>query len=47
VLWERKNPDGSPDSDRMYGTTGQTGEIFIVRYFDIDPVLKKRDYFIK
>jgi hypothetical protein len=47
VLWERKNPDGSPDSDRMYGKTGKTGEIFIVRYFDIDPVLKRRDYFIK
>jgi hypothetical protein len=46
VLWERKNPDGSTDTDRMYGTTGQTREIFIVRYFDIDPVLKKRDYFI-
>jgi hypothetical protein len=46
-LWERKNPDGSTDTDRMYGTTGKKGEIFIVRYFDIDPVLKRRDYFIK
>jgi hypothetical protein len=47
VLWERKNPGGNPDTDRMYGTIGKTGEIFIVRYFDIDPVLKRRDYFLK
>lgn len=44
-LWERKNPDGSADSDRMYGKTADVSEIFIVRYFDIDPILKKRDYF--
>lgn len=46
-LWERKNPDGSSDSDRLYGKTGDAPELFIVRYFDIDPVLKKREYFLR
>jgi len=44
-LWERKNPDGTKDSDRMYGRTDANDAIFIVRYFDIDPILKERDYF--
>ncbi len=44
-LWERVNGDGTMDSDRLYGRTGTTDEIFVVRYFDIDPILKKREYF--
>lgn len=44
-LWERKNEDGTNDSDRLYGKTGASDEIFIVRYFDVDPVLKRNDYF--
>ncbi|HLN56625.1 MAG TPA: hypothetical protein VK207_11565 [Bacteroidales bacterium] len=46
-LWERKNPDGTTDSDRLYGKLAGTDQLFIVRYFDIDPVLKKREYFIR
>lgn len=46
TLIERILPDGSRDSDRIYGTLNRSGEIFIVRYFDIDPILKKREYFL-
>lgn len=47
TLWTRENPDGTLDSDRMYGQTNVSDEIFIVRYFDIDPLLKRRDYFLR
>jgi hypothetical protein len=33
------------DSDRLLGKTEETNELFIMRYFDIDPLLKKRSYF--
>jgi hypothetical protein len=33
------------DNDRMYGKTGKRDELFIIRYFDIDPLLKKKSYF--
>lgn len=33
------------DSDRLYGKTDSSDELFLVRYFDIDPILKKRSYF--
>jgi hypothetical protein len=45
TLWEKKKVDGSTDSDRLYGKTNSSDEIFIVRYFDVDPLLKKRSYF--
>lgn len=44
-LWERRNADGSVDTDRLYGKTENADQLFIVRYFDIDPILKKRAYF--
>lgn len=44
-LWTRTKSDGSADSDRLYGKTDASDELFIVRYYDIDPVLKKREYF--
>jgi hypothetical protein len=44
-LWDRLNKDGSRDTDRMYGKTGSSDLLFIVRYFDIDPILKSTDYF--
>jgi hypothetical protein len=44
-LWEKMKDDGSADSDRLYGKTNNSDEIFIVRYFDVDPLLKKRSYF--
>jgi hypothetical protein len=48
ILWERwVNKDGSKmiDSDRLWAITGTENELFVMRYVDIDPVLKKRSYF--
>jgi hypothetical protein len=48
TLWERNTgEDGSitKDTDRLYGKTEDRDELFIIRYFDIDPLLKKRSYF--
>jgi hypothetical protein len=33
------------DSDRLLGKTDENDEFFIMRYFDIDPLIKKRSYF--
>ena len=33
------------DSDRLLGKTEDNDELFIMRYFDIDPLIKKRSYF--
>ena len=33
------------DSDRLLGKTEEQDELFIMRYFDIDPLIKKRSYF--
>ena len=33
------------DNDRVWGQTGDIDEIFVMRYFDIDPILKKISYF--
>jgi hypothetical protein len=33
------------DSDRLYGRTMDKDELFVMRYYDIDPLLKKRSYF--
>ena len=48
VLDLREKPDsisGGTDSDRLYGSLNAGGELFIIRYFDIDPLLKKRSWF--
>lgn len=45
TLWKRFNDKGETDSDRLYGKTNASDEIFIIRYFDIDPLLKRREYF--
>jgi hypothetical protein len=48
TLWEKKGgEDGTKirDSDRLLGKTGSSDEFFVMRYFDIDPLLKKRSYF--
>jgi hypothetical protein len=46
TLWDKMNEEtGEKDSDRLWGKTGEREELFIVRYFDIDPLLKKRSYF--
>ncbi len=48
TLWERYDADtGEKDSDRLWGKTGERDEFFIIRYFDIDPLLKKVSYFCK
>lgn len=47
-LWERmitENGQSIKDNDRLMGKTDNTDELFIIRYFDIDPILKKRSYF--
>jgi hypothetical protein len=48
TLWEKElteNGDKVPDSDRLWGRTDGNDEFFIMRYFDVDPILKKRSYF--
>jgi len=48
TLWERmtgENGTKTKDSDRLLGKTQTRDELFIIRYFDIDPLLKKRSYF--
>jgi hypothetical protein len=50
TLWEKTiKGEGSQikDSDRMYGKTDTRDEFFIIRFFDIDPLLKKRSYFFR
>lgn len=47
-LWEKtKFEDGEKkiDTDRLLGKTQANDDFFVVRYFDIDPVLKRRSYF--
>ncbi len=47
-LWEKKKGEkesGTIDSDRLLGKTQSANEFFVMRYFDIDPLLKKRSYF--
>jgi hypothetical protein len=48
TLWENKTfSTGSKviDNDRVLGKTDERDELFIMRYFDIDPLIKKRSYF--
>ena len=48
TLWERKNGEKDSkitDTDRLLGRTQNRDEFFIMKYFDIDPLIKKRSYF--
>jgi hypothetical protein len=50
TLWEKVAGEGdskTKDSDRLLGKTKDSDELFIMRYFDIDPLLKKRSYFFR
>lgn len=48
TLWERYDTDtGEKDSDKLWGKTNERDDILILRYFDIDPILKKVSYFCK
>jgi hypothetical protein len=42
-----KNGKKETDSDRLIGKTGDKDDLFIMRYFDIDPLLKRRSYFFR
>jgi hypothetical protein len=47
-LWERMKTENGQmikDNDRLLGKTDNIDEFFILRYFDIDPIIKKRSYF--
>ena len=47
-LWpvtRTENNERIVDTDRLIGSFGLTDDFFIVRYFDIDPIIKKRTYF--
>jgi hypothetical protein len=49
VLWKRyidENNGRDEDTDRLWGSLNGGADIFIARYFDIDPLLKSPDYFI-
>lgn len=47
LLWTKMADDGvSKDSDRLWAKIGDRSDLFIMRYFDIDPILKKRSYFL-
>jgi hypothetical protein len=48
TLWEKMTGEAgsmTKDSDRLIGKTQSKDELFIIRYFDIDPLIKKRSYF--
>jgi hypothetical protein len=46
TLWDKMIENGKAiDSDRVLGKTEDNDELFIMRYFDIDPLLKKKSYF--
>ena len=48
ILWERwfdENGIRKKDSDRLWAKTSDRDELFIMRYFDVDPILKKKSYF--
>ena len=48
TLWEKvSNSSGiqTKDTDRLWGKTNHNEELFILRYFDVDPILKRRSYF--
>ncbi|MCX6262465.1 MAG: hypothetical protein NTY95_16820 [Bacteroidia bacterium] len=47
-LWQRSvngNDVTKLDTDRLWAKTEGSAEIFVIRYIDIDPLLKKRSYF--
>ncbi len=48
TLWQREKEENGHtviDTDRLLGRTPGSSEFFIMRYFDIDPLLKRRTYF--
>jgi hypothetical protein len=48
TLWEKMmegQGEKIKDSDRLFGRTQTIDDFFVMRYFDIDPLLKRRSYF--
>jgi hypothetical protein len=48
TIWEKwisVNGDKKRDTDRVWAKTNLQDGIFVMRYFDLDPILKKRTYF--
>ena len=48
TLWgmtANNNGTKTTDSDRVLGKTDEKDDLFVMRYFDIDPLIKKRSYF--
>lgn len=47
LLWERSLPgeEGTVDTYRVLGMTAERQQLFVARYYDLDPVLRKRSYF--
>ena len=43
--WNSVNGEKKKDTDRVWAKTNSADEIFVMRYFDLDPILKKRSYF--
>jgi hypothetical protein len=43
--WKTENGTRTPDTDRVWARTNQRDELFIMKYPELDPVLKKRSYF--
>jgi hypothetical protein len=49
TIWEKwitNNGTTKKDTDRIWAKTNLRDEIFVMRYFDLDPILKKRSYFL-
>ncbi len=48
TIWEKwisVNGDKKRDTDRVWAKTNLNDVLFVMRYFDLDPILKKRTYF--
>jgi len=48
TMWERMKGEmgeKTKDTDRLLGKTQNSDEFFIIKYFDLDPLIKKRSYF--
>jgi hypothetical protein len=48
TIWEKwisVNGEKKRDTDRVWAKTNIQDAIFVMRYFDLDPILKKRSYF--
>jgi hypothetical protein len=44
--WTEVNGEKKRDTDRVWAKTNLQDGIFVMRYFDLDPILKKRVYFL-